>query len=67
MIEIAKNKFVTARSLKGANIYQKEQGGKWRISFKIDTSVVDEQTQYSDAFDTEEDAKKFLANLTLIS
>ena len=65
MLEIRPNRFIVATSLKGADVYEKE--GKWRIAFKIDTSVKEEQTQYSDAFTNAAEAKKFLAGLTILS
>lgn len=66
MIEIAKNKFLAAMSIRGCNVYQKEASGPWRVSFKIDTVVKEEQTQYSDAYKTEEEARAFVKNLTLV-
>ena len=64
MIEIAKNRFVAANSLRGANIYQKD--GKYRIAFKVDTQVKEEQTVFSDAFETEQGAKDFLSKLSIM-
>lgn len=67
MIEIAKGRFVAATAIKCANIYDKDKNGKWRIAFQIDTVVKEEQVKFSDEFATYEEAKKFLANLTIIS
>jgi hypothetical protein len=62
MIEIGKNRFVSANKVTGANIYQKEN--KWRIAFRIDTQVKEDQAQFSDAYETEEACRQMFDKMT---
>ena len=63
LIEIADGKFISSAKIVCLNIYQKEVNSPWRVGFEVDSSVKEQQRQFSKPFNTKEEARNWVNDL----